>query len=67
MVTADTCLIPRSACSPSTTENLTDPQQARLALIARRNEPPYRAYLLEEQLRAVVRLKGHRGKRLLES
>jgi transposase len=48
-------------------ENLTQRQQAKLALIARTNAPLYRAYLLKEQLRAVFRLKGHRGKRLLES
>jgi transposase len=48
-------------------ESLTDRQQAKLALIARTNAPLHGADLLEEQLRAVFRLKGHRGKRLLES
>ncbi|MCP4250554.1 MAG: ISL3 family transposase, partial [bacterium] len=48
-------------------ENLTGRQETKLAFIARTNAPLYRAYLLKEQLRAVFRLRGVRGKRLLES
>jgi transposase len=39
-------------------EDLTDRQQARLAFVARLNSPLYRAYLLKEQLRLIVRRKG---------
>jgi len=39
-------------------ENLTERQQGKLAWIAKVNARLYRAYLLKEQLRAIIRLKG---------
>jgi transposase len=39
-------------------EDLTARQQARLGFVARLNSPLYRAYLLKEQLRLIVRRKG---------
>lgn len=47
-------------------ENLTAKQQRSLAMIQRANQPLYRAYLLKEQLREVVRRAGTAGKRLLD-
>lgn len=47
-------------------EDLTARQKAKLADIARTNEPLYRAYLLKEQLREVFRLTGEAAKALLE-
>lgn len=48
-----------------TPEKLTDSQQATLAAIQQTNKPLYRAYLLKEQLREIVAVKGEDGKRLL--
>ena len=48
-------------------ENLNAHQQAKLALIAQTNKPLYKAYLLKEQFRQVFKLKGERGKGLLEA
>jgi transposase len=48
-------------------ENLNAHQRAKLALIAQTNKPLYKAYLLKEQFRQVFKLKGERGKRLLEA
>ena len=45
--------------------NLTRTQRKTLASIAETNGPLYRAYLLKEHLRLVFKLKGKRGKRLL--
>jgi len=39
-------------------EDLTERQQAKLAWIAAINKRLFRAYLLKEQLRAIIRLKG---------
>ena len=39
-------------------EDLTERQQAKLAWIAKVNAPLFRAYMLKEQLRALIRLKG---------
>jgi transposase len=47
-------------------EHLTERQGAKLAWIARTNEPLYRAYLLKEQLRLVFALRGAGGIRLLD-
>ncbi len=47
-------------------ENLSAKQQHSLALIQRANQPLYRAYLLKEQLREVVRCAGAAGKALLD-
>lgn len=47
-------------------EDLTDRQQAKLALIQRTNRPLYRAYLLKEQLRQVFKLRGAKGIALLD-
>jgi len=52
--------------SPKNPGNLTGRQQARLAWIARTNEPLYRAYLLKEELRMVFALRGADGRRLLD-
>ncbi|MGH7747609.1 MAG: ISL3 family transposase, partial [Candidatus Dormibacteria bacterium] len=46
-------------------ENLTDRQTAKLAWVAKTNAPLYRAYLLKEELRLVIRLKGEEGVELL--
>ncbi|MGA8016823.1 MAG: ISL3 family transposase [Candidatus Dormiibacterota bacterium] len=48
-------------------EDLTQRQQAKLALIEKTNEPLYRAYLLKEQLRQVFQLRGHPATRLLDA
>jgi transposase len=45
--------------------NLTPRQKDTLASIAETNDPLYRAYLLKEHLRLVFKLKGRRGKKLL--
>lgn len=47
-------------------EDLTERQEAKLALIAKTNQRLYRAYLLKEQLRQVFQLRGRRGMRLLD-
>lgn len=41
-------------------EDLTERQEAKLAMIARTNDKLYRAYLLKEQLRQVFHLRGRR-------
>jgi len=46
-------------------ERLTDAQQATLATIQATNKPLYRAYLLKEQLREVIAVKGEAGRLLL--
>ena len=48
-------------------ENLTTRQRCKLALIARTNKPLYKAYLLKEQFRLIFKLKGKRGRSLLEA
>ena len=45
--------------------NLTGGQQESLASIKATNAPLYSAYLIKEQLREVFRVKGRRGRRLL--
>ena len=47
-------------------ENLSDGQEAKLALVAKVNKPLYRAYLLKEQLRQVFKLRGDAGVHLLK-
>lgn len=47
-------------------ENLTAPQQAKLAGVERLNRPLYRAYLLKEQLRQIYRLGPKAAIHLLE-
>ena len=49
-----------------TPENLTDRQEAKLASVAKLNQPLSRAYLLKEELRQVFRLKGEEGTQLLK-
>lgn len=46
-------------------DKLTDTQRATLAFIQQTNKPLYRAYLLKEQLREIVGVKGSDGKLLL--
>lgn len=46
-------------------DNLNDKQRATLAEIQATNKPLYRAYLLKEQLREIVAIKGDDGKLLL--
>jgi transposase len=46
-------------------DKLTDTQRATLAFIQHTNKPLYRAYLLKEQLREIVAVKGSDGKLLL--
>lgn len=46
-------------------EHLTDKQQATLASIQATNKPLYRAYLLKEQFRQIIAVKGSDGKLLL--
>ena len=48
-------------------EDLTVRQKAKLAWVATVNRRLYRAYLLKEQFRAIIAVKGHRGRRMLES
>ncbi|WTD61934.1 ISL3 family transposase [Micromonospora sp. NBC_01638] len=47
-------------------ENLTDKQKATLASIQATNRPLYRAYLLKEQFREVIAVKGEPGRLLLQ-
>jgi transposase len=47
-------------------EDLTDRQSAKLAWVAKVNQRLYRAYLLKEQFRAIIRVKGVRGLLMLE-
>lgn len=47
-------------------EDLTERQEAKLAMIEKTNYRLYRAYLLKEQLRQVFHLRGRRGCRLLD-
>jgi transposase len=47
-------------------ENLTAPQQIKLASIQQTNRPLYRAYLLKEQLRQIYRLPAEQALALLE-
>ena len=46
-------------------ERLSEPQRQTLAIIQKTNKPLYRAYLLKEQLREIVAVKGADGKLLL--
>jgi transposase len=46
-------------------QRLTDTQRQTLAAIQQTNKPLYRAYLLKEQLREIVAVKGEDGKLLL--
>ena len=46
-------------------QRLSEPQRQTLAVIQRTNKPLYRAYLLKEQLREIVAVKGEDGKLLL--
>jgi transposase len=48
-------------------EDLTERQQAKLAMIQDTNKPLYRAYLLKEQLRAVFKPGGPERIRLLDA
>jgi transposase len=48
-------------------EDLTERQEAELAWIAAVNTKLYRAYLLKEQLRAVIKVKGKRAMKLLDA
>jgi len=48
-------------------EDLTARQGAKLAWIASTNTTLYRAYLLKEQLRAIIAVKGRRALRMLEA
>jgi transposase len=48
-------------------EDLTERQEAKLAWIATVNTRLYRAYLLKEQLRAIIRIKGRRGLKMLDA
>ena len=47
-------------------ENLTGRQKNKLAWVARTNNQLYRAYLLKEELRLVIKLKGEEGVALLK-
>lgn len=47
-------------------ENLTGRQKNKLAWVAKTNAPLYRAYLLKEELRLVIKLKGDEGTALLK-
>lgn len=47
-------------------EDLTDKQDAKLSLIAKVNRPLYRAYLLKEQLREVLKLSPRAAVKLLD-
>ncbi len=46
-------------------DNLTGRQQGKLAWVAHTNRQLYRAYLLKEELRLAIRIKGEEGIRLL--
>jgi transposase len=48
-------------------EDLTGRQEAKLAWIAKVNGRLYRAYLLKEQFRQIIRLKGRQALRLLDT
>ena len=48
-------------------EDLTDRQRSKLAFIARVNSPLYRAYLMKEQLREAIRVKGVLSLTMLEA
>jgi len=48
-------------------EDLTARQEAKLNWIATTNSPLYRAYLLKEQLRAIIAVKGRRGLKMLHA
>ena len=47
-------------------EDLTDKQKTTLASIQQTNRPLYRAYLLKEQFRQVIAIKGETGRLLLQ-
>jgi transposase len=47
-------------------QNLTDKQKATLACIQATNKPLYRAYLLKEQFRQIIAVKGADGRLLLQ-
>ena len=47
-------------------EDLTERQEATLAWVAKINNRLYRAYLLKEQFRQIIRLKGRRALKLLD-
>ncbi|MFF5072573.1 transposase, partial [Micromonospora olivasterospora] len=47
--------------------NLTDKQKATLATIQATNRPLYRAYLLKEQFREIIAVKGADGRLLLQA
>jgi len=48
-------------------EDLTERQKAKLAWVAKANDPLYRAYLMKEQLRLVFKLRGEDGIALLKA
>jgi transposase len=48
-------------------EDLTERQEAKLAWIASTNIRLYRAYLLKEQLRAIVAVKGRRALKMIDA
>src|SRR5437764_13266649 len=48
-------------------ENLTDRQQAKLAIIQKTNARLYRGYLLKEQLRQIYQLPAEAAEQLLDS
>ena len=48
-------------------EDLTARQEAKLNWIATTNSPLYRAYLLKEQLRAIIAVKGRRALKMLDA
>ena len=48
-------------------EDLTERQEAKLAWIASTNTTLYRAYLLKEQLRAIIAVKGRRALTMLDA
>jgi transposase len=48
-------------------EDLTTRQEAKLAWIAKVNTRLYRAYLLKEQFRAIIAVKGRRALKMLEA
>lgn len=48
-------------------QRLSQPQRETLAVIQKTNKPLYRAYLLKEQLREIVAVKGVDGKLLLDA
>ena len=48
-------------------EDLTARQEAKLAWVAKVNRRLYRAYLVEEQFRAIIAIKGRRGLKMLHA